>query len=335
MSIALPPLAFGEAIATRTGDISLAASQAAETVTALRSFHSTGVNRRFQSKTVNLSINGLGLCANACTPLSAEMEASDDLYFIFSFRGDCFTEVDGRRYSWRPYETGVLIPRSGRRVGRSDDRSIVIARFDRARLESTVDAMCGRPASATAAGNLDEFRVVDLRYGPLDLAFTFRSFCSAIDSYDCSEKLLELIRFDDLFYRQLALCLEPQLLIKEAFEERLLAPAKGVIDEVCDAIKSRLHQRFTMTDMERMTGMSRRSLQTAFNRRFGCAPMEWQKRERLRVARQMLTRGSAELSVADLAFQLGFSSASRFTAFYREMFGETPKATINHARRVE
>lgn len=330
--IALPPLAFGEAIATRTGDVGLAASQAAETVTALRSFRTTGVNPRFKSKTINLTINGLGLCASASTPLRAEMDASDDLYFIFSLRGECVTEVDGRKYAWRPNETGVLIPKSGRRIGRSDERSIVIARFDRARLENTIDAMCGRAVSAKGLTNLDEFRVVDLRYGQIDLASSFRSVCSVIDSHACNEKLLQLIGFDDFFYRHLALCLEPQILIKGAFEERLRSPTQGAIDEVCDAIRSRLHQRFTITDMERMTGMSRRSLQSAFNRRFGCAPMEWQKRERLRVARQMLTGGSAEPSVADLAFQLGFSSASRFTAFYREMFGETPKATIQLRR---
>ena len=159
---ALPPLAFGEALATRTGDVGLAASQAAETVTALRSFRMTGVNRRFDSKTINLTINGLGLCANASTPLHAEMDASDDHYFIFSFRGECVTEVDGRKYAWRPNETGVLIPKSGRRVGRSDDRSIVIARFDRARLESTVDAMCGRAVPTKGLTNLDVFRVVRL-----------------------------------------------------------------------------------------------------------------------------------------------------------------------------
>ena len=178
----------------------------------------------------------------------------------------------------------------------------------------------------------------DLRYGQLDLASSFRGLCSGIDSFACNEKMLERIGFDDFFYRYLALCLEPQILIKDAFDERPLAPSRSVIDEVCDAIRSRLYQRFTITDMERMTGMSRRSLQAAFNRRFGCAPMEWQKRERLRAARQILTGGAAEPSVADLAFQLGFSSASRFTAFYREMFGETPRATIQlrrGARSVE
>lgn len=331
----MPPLAFGEAIAARTGDSGLAASQTAQTVTALKSYRPLGQGKDFRSKTVSLSINGLGLCANACTPLRAEMEPSDDLYFIVSFRGDCFTEVEGRQYAWRPNERGVLIGESGRRYGQSDMRSIVVARFDRARLESTMEAMRGNMHgtmhgrdAAGASASLRGVRVVDLRFGPVDFASSFHWLCSMIDSYACNERLLEAIGLDDLFYRQLALCLDPDRLVRDALEEKHPQARASAIDDLCDAIRSRLGQHFSMTEMERMTGMSRRSLQAAFNARFGCPPMEWQKRERLRVARQILSNRAENANIADLAFRLGFSSPSRFAAFYREMYGEAPGQTL-------
>jgi hypothetical protein len=163
---ALPSLVFGEALASQSGDPRVAARQSAKTITALEHYRPKG-SGSFLSKSVNLCINGLNICANASTPLRAEMAPSSDLYFIISFIGDCFTQVSGRKYAWSPHSEAILIPRSGSRYGESCDRSIIIARLDEDRIIRTANAMRGADAKPIETP-LDEIRKVALNYGSLD-----------------------------------------------------------------------------------------------------------------------------------------------------------------------
>ncbi|MNR39034.1 HTH-type transcriptional activator RhaS [compost metagenome] len=54
--------------------------------------------------------------------------------------------------------------------------------------------------------------------------------------------------------------------------------------------------------------------------------MAWLRLQRLDAARAQLRRGDAH-SIAEVALRCGFAHLGRFSAYYRERFGELPSET--------
>ena len=93
-----------------------------------------------------------------------------------------------------------------------------------------------------------------------------------------------------------------------------------------DYIHSNLDQPVRLSDLTAATGIPARTLSYQFNRRMGCSPMAYMRRARLAMARTRLQRGSAT-SIIQIALELGFNNAGRFSGEYKRCFGETPSQT--------
>ena len=74
------------------------------------------------------------------------------------------------------------------------------------------------------------------------------------------------------------------------------------------------------------------TLENAFKSATGVTPHAFFLRRRLNQARQVLLREDAgQRNVTDIALSLGFSELGRFAVRYRQMFGETPSATLKRS----
>lgn len=87
----------------------------------------------------------------------------------------------------------------------------------------------------------------------------------------------------------------------------------------------------TIDDLAEVAAISVRSLQQSFRRLRNCTPMEALARRRLRAAYDALR--NPEATVTQVATDCGFFHLGRFASRYREVFGETPSATLVRARR--
>lgn len=87
-----------------------------------------------------------------------------------------------------------------------------------------------------------------------------------------------------------------------------------------------------MADICRLTGTSRRSLEAVVRLRTGRSPWEYLRWRRLWRARALLDQPTADTTVTDVAFTLGFWHLGRFAAAYASTFGESPSSTLNRAR---
>lgn len=175
---------------------------------------------------------------------------------------------------------------------------------------------------------LNDTREVSLNYGTVNFDGIFRALWRYIDTIDADDHLLGMIGIDDLFYRNVSILLHPQLFLKPGFTtDNNVETSKGSLDRVCEAMKDMSGKPLTMTDLEKLSGMSSRNLQYQFKKRFACSPMEWQRQERLRVARAYLLNGQGPATISELSHQLGFSSPSNFISYYYRQFGETPAET--------
>ncbi|MBR0928210.1 AraC family transcriptional regulator [Bradyrhizobium diazoefficiens] len=77
-----------------------------------------------------------------------------------------------------------------------------------------------------------------------------------------------------------------------------------------------------------VSGIGIRALQLGFRRHFGASISQMLLDMRLAALHARLAQGSADASVTDIAFDLGFTHLGRMAGAYREKFGETPSATL-------
>lgn len=204
--------------------------------------------------------------------------------------------------------------------------------LDRSRLESAARAMLGLDEQAPLPGlNLDTLRQIPPQAGVVDGRATLIGLAIQADRYRHQPRVLQACGIDDQCVRQAVF-----LLIPEAFQQGRplpgFAPAeRAAIDRLCDWLRANLHTPITLTDMERFTGLSSRSLQLSFGKRHGASPMAWLREQRLLAARDLLAHAGDDdpaAAVALVAKSCGFGSASLLAKWYTPRFGQTPRQTL-------
>ena len=110
------------------------------------------------------------------------------------------------------------------------------------------------------------------------------------------------------------------------------AGADVVVDELLIHIQTHLHQPLRLQELEELSGYSRRSLQYAFQRRFGCGPMQWVKRERLQAARRELEHPQPDDTVSLISQRYGYTSLSSFSRDIHQAFGVCPSTLLRRGQ---
>jgi AraC-like DNA-binding protein len=128
---------------------------------------------------------------------------------------------------------------------------------------------------------------------------------------------------DDNLYRITALMLTEANGQTGNKKEAKRAFSKHVVDDVLDWILANLHHPITLTKLERVSGLSARSLQLMFAQHLEMTPMSWVREQRLQMARHLL-KTQSELFVSDVAMMCGFTTADMLTASYKQRFGCPP-----------
>lgn len=176
---------------------------------------------------------------------------------------------------------------------------------------------------------VDHPRLIGLRYGDMRFDAPMKSLCQMIDDCLPDASTLSLMGIDESFYRIVVAMMRPDLLFGDM---NIGATNARGLDRVCQYIDAYLDTPLTLTTLEQVSGMSRRGLQYAFLKRFGCSPMEWVRERRLDLARARLSGPSAGTTVTSIALDCGFGHLANFTRRYRERFGEPPSETMARGR---
>jgi AraC-like DNA-binding protein len=88
-------------------------------------------------------------------------------------------------------------------------------------------------------------------------------------------------------------------------------------------------QPVTLAGAAAAAGVTPRALQAAFRQHYSTTPMNYLRRVRLdRAHRDLQTASPGQESVTAVAYRWGFSSPSRFAAYYREAYGVLPSRTL-------
>ncbi len=97
-------------------------------------------------------------------------------------------------------------------------------------------------------------------------------------------------------------------------------------------IDAHLATPITLTQLEQRSGYGRRSLQIAFQERYGCGPMQWIRLRRLELARQSLLSPRPTDTVSAIAQRSGYTNLASFSRDFCKAFGVRPSELLRESR---
>jgi AraC-like DNA-binding protein len=106
---------------------------------------------------------------------------------------------------------------------------------------------------------------------------------------------------------------------------RQLGLADSKISQIARAVRwlrDHAAEPMRVTDLARQAGLSVSAFHRTFHAVTGSSPLQFQKQLRLQAARQLLVSGHG--SVSQVAFDVGYESATQFNREYRRLFGRPP-----------
>ncbi|MFG1403590.1 helix-turn-helix domain-containing protein [Xanthobacter sediminis] len=282
----------------------------------------------FATQQSSVTVNGMRVTALAHTPIRTRVDSDEFSFFMPVDGGAIESVVNGERVRCDPMRTALLAP-EGERIGTGRSRSIVVAVLEKPRLLSTARAML---RDDEAGLDLQRPSILPLAAGPMNFDLLLRSACRAFDACSMNPVAAAALAVDDTLYRTICAMLLRERLFAEAMPSVTRSGIDAGLDLACEYILANLGGRISMTDLERISGLSTRTLQYAFQKRFGCTPVTWIRNERLTAARALLLAADEKTTVTDAALAFGFSNLGNFSRYYSDKFGEYPSQTLADAR---
>ncbi len=110
------------------------------------------------------------------------------------------------------------------------------------------------------------------------------------------------------------------------------SPAPDAVRRVRDYLEANAQNVVELADIAVIAGIPLRTLHHQFRRTLGITPLQLLRDIRLDRVRGELLRPQAVPSVTMAAMNWGFDHLGRFSASYKQRFGETPRDTVRRSR---
>jgi AraC-like DNA-binding protein len=283
----------------------------------------------FRSKSAVLELPQAKVVATAISPTHVDRKNNQALTFMLPFasHSQATAQVGDTKIDWGR-GTGVFLPKTDERViGTGGFRSQILWQLEKGRLERTAMAMLGTHEHVDL--DLDHARALPNEISGVRTDATMHAMIPLLDLHRNQPDLLVSLGIEDMIYRQSVILLRPDLFFGQTEPTAVglnSSRSTAVIDQLCQFMLAHLSEPFTLSELERFSGLSARSLQTAFNSVFSCSPMAWLREQRLLRVRSELLKGT-EVPVEAVAMASGFQTMPAFFLAYKKRFGETPGST--------
>lgn len=332
-AVAHHTLAFGDQSATHCGSLLSFAENTRLAIPSLLDYDAADP-ARFQSRASVSAFGGLTMFSASLPEAITQARVSEraESTFCFHVDGDCDFTTDGVLHRVRPRQTALFIPDGHSWVVTAQNAATVVASLNRERLVATAQTMAGRDSKALFSQQFDHPSTIGLGSEKPSFDAVFRGLFAQIDLYADTPGMLQISGIDDAFYRALVIALDPQAFIRQA-EARRISVDQRRLARVCEYVMANLTNPITLTELERVGHMSRRTLHNAFMKAYQASPMAWVCEQRLLKARGLLSAPAWQGSVTETLYACGFTNASRFSALYAHRFGELPSVTLARLRK--
>lgn len=330
-SLALPPLLFGQEQARTHTSAQSFADEVEAVFAGVNAYEPMpGTEGAFRSQTAQIQLQGLTLMNASISPTYVDRYKNRHLTLLLPISGDpeCSAKVGLDEVHWGRGRAGVLLPVTDERViGTGGFRNQLMLQVDEQQLAEQAQSMLGKPVTGIELGT-DHIRALPLKVGRLSLLQGVLQTLPLMHSYATQPQLLNALGINELLLRQFVMLLRPDAFL-QAPEPTVARDAHGrqqLVRQLCDYMSAQLSQPLMLSDLERFTGMSARTIQYAFQQVHGCTPMAWLRDQRLSAAHALLL-SKPTMSVGQVALSTGFPSASLFAHSYRKKYGNTPTSS--------
>jgi AraC-like DNA-binding protein len=247
----------------------------------------------------------------------------EDFYLVQTpLTGHALIESGHEHVDSGPEVASVLSPTEPTSMRWSADNDQLMVRIARPLMERALLAQLGRPAGEP------------LVFQP---GFLWRE-CSAwrcLMSYllDCSAQNIDFVH-NKLLTAQIEQLVVTTLLSMQPHNSGGAQPARRTailprhVRRVEEYLQAHAHEPVSAEQLAELAGVSLRSLYAGFKDFCGVSPMQYLKGLRLDRARADMLNLPDVTSVAGVAMRWGFAHLGRFSADYRERFGESPSETL-------
>ncbi len=110
--------------------------------------------------------------------------------------------------------------------------------------------------------------------------------------------------------------------------------APKTVKRACEYIQGNIQCQLTLDELAAASAVSPATLAKHFRHYLGQSPMQYVRERKLEAVHDELARSFAEVSVAEVALQYGFNHLGRFSAYYRERYGQLPSMTLKNSRQI-
>ena len=279
------------------------------------------------SKISGISVGSITFGAVYSGPMRLKTYADPQVMFMLPIIGSGTYAAGTRVTPWRASRSIIQSSHDRPMLLEAEGMMAIAIRADAGHLIHEFNAMTGQALE-------DDYllssgcKVLAGEQQGIDYYNTLMKIGAMIDGCDGNVELLERIGLEDVVYRVLAAMLSASGGREQVSDGAIRLPRSSrAIDAICHHIRHNPGRPLTIPGMERMTGLSGRALNYAFQKHFDCSPQEWQRNHLLDEARKRLSRPGQSASIKKLSYELGFSSPSSFTAHYKQRFNELPSDT--------
>jgi len=154
----------------------------------------------------------------------------------------------------------------------------------------------------------------------------------SLNSLPNSARLGESVENDIL--ARIAILLGGKSMMRRSDDRSRLRKCNEILHDTVKLVQEDPDEVLDLRSMSKATGLSPRTLQRTFQTEYGLCPQEWLRVERLNQARMDLLNAQQDTSVTQTATRWGFFHLSRFSQYYRELFGEKPSETLARSLSV-
>ncbi|MEK4034959.1 AraC family transcriptional regulator [Methylocystis sp. IM3] len=278
-----------------------------------------------------IEISSQTLVSACMDPVKWSVKSSDHFEFHIPFIGGYEAAVGGKRIKVEAGRSVALLVPDVAHEGVTTQASFGIIRLKREQLVATIRAMSWAMGVELPMSRVMESSSIAADAGSINFRDFFSGLFNLVDECRGNQSVLNRMCLDDVIARAMVSLIYRDRILIDAAQENIPRMNKN-IDTICEHIRNHPERWVSKTEMERLTGISGRAIQYGFQKRYFVGPMEWQKREKLRLARQLLLESGDNATIGSISDRLGFSSPSRFTIEFRKLFGESPSGLRNRRR---
>lgn len=270
----------------------------------------------FQHNTSVFNCDGVRIISVASTP--TVMKVYDpDCTIAIPITGSIKTSIDGKMQLANVGDCIFFAP--GKRHVEGGVKSVLLLSIPENQLLSVAASMLNKPLQLKT-------RVLSVQHGATNFLTLLLQLCALIDQFGGNLELLKNFSVKESLVRLVVIMIEPQYLSSLSIQTPS-TPAKS-IDLLCEYISANLDQPLPLSTLEKVAGVSARTIQLEFQKKFRCTPIQWIRQQRINKAFVLLKNPTPTVNVSQVAAYCGYTNFSDFARHYAQQCGELPSETL-------